>query len=871
MFCTSRLRPWSQVRIFREQGYRARSAFKLIQLNKKYSFLENARCCIDLCAAPGGWLQVATKYMPVNSVIVGVDLVPIKPIPRVSTFAADITSAHCRSLLRGELKDWKADVVLHDGAPNVGTAWVQDAYSQSELVLMSLKLAVEFLMKGGTFVTKVFRSVDYNNLIWVFSQLFGKVEATKPPSSRNVSAEIFVVCRDFLAPKHIDPKFLDPKHVFKDLSASTLAGDKGASANNVQANVFHPEKKRRKRDGYGDGDYTLFKEVPVAEFINAADPIAILGVVNKMSFRTDEEKEWAALDITTADVKANCEDLKVLGKGDFKALLKWRTALREEIGLEVKTKHADELTETVEVTEDVDDEEQIQAELERLNAEAAARTKRERRRANEVKTRTIQRMQLHMTAPLDIGMEQDDLQLGFGQEDVFDLGDAEKRMKARGGVARFANGDVDGSDSEEEPSEADTGDDEVLDSDEEREKKTRGIEAELDGLYESYRERLAERDTKFKVKEARKKNKEREEWHGIKEDADDSEDEEEEEGGWDEMQNAKTRNDDSSSDESDDSDEEDSASVGQKRRRPMADGAKGRKKVRLVTDLKEPKPSAAVSRAADVWFSQDIFGEMEDVEDDESENGNDDEQEEDEEEEMSVDENQDHSSQGDDSDFEVVPQEPDDDVDMWDVEGEDEDEVKQAHIRKHGLLSAEAVTLAQQLVNRQRTKTDLLNDGFNRYSLNSKDDLPSWFLDDESKHYMPNIPITKEAIQALRAKQRALDARPIKKVAEAKGRKKLRAAQRLEKAMKKAEGVTQTDDMTEREKARQVEKLMKTGLSKGKPRKEVKVVVAKGAHKGLKGRPKGVKGRYTMVDSRMKKEVRAKKRKEKENKKRKRT
>src|ERR1700761_5404926 len=213
--------------------------------------------------------------MPANSIIIGVDLAPIKSIPRCITFQSDITTDKCRATIRQHLKSWKADTVLHDGAPNVGTAWIQDAYSQAELVLQSLKLATEFLVEGGTFVTKVFRSKDYNPLLWVFNQLFTKVEATKPPSSRNVSAEIFVVCRGFKAPKRIDPKFLDPRSVFAELADPTP---------NNEAKVFNPEKKKRKRDGYEEGDYTQFKEASAVEFIQTTDPIALLGSHNRISF-----------------------------------------------------------------------------------------------------------------------------------------------------------------------------------------------------------------------------------------------------------------------------------------------------------------------------------------------------------------------------------------------------------------------------------------------------------------------------------------------------------------------------------------------------------------------------------------------------------
>ncbi|KAK0670496.1 putative adoMet-dependent rRNA methyltransferase [Cercophora samala] len=825
-----RLDKW--YKLAKEKGYRARAAFKLIQLNKKYGFLEKSKVVLDLCAAPGSWCQVAAETMPKDSIIIGVDLSPIKPIPKVITFQSDITTEKCRATIRGHLKTWKADCVLHDGAPNVGTAWVQDSFNQAELVLHSLKLATEFLIEGGAFITKVFRSKDYNSLLWVFKQLFTKVEATKPPSSRNVSAEIFVVCLGYKAPKKLDPRLLDPRTVFEDVADA---------APNNEAKVYNPEIKKRKRDGYEEGDYTQHKEISASEFIQTTDPIAILGSYNALTFKqaTNGDVALAALDKlpeTTEEIRICCADLKVLGRKEFKLLLKWRLKVREIFGFPTKKSAKASLADEVAEVEPMDEEMRIQEELQRIADKEKGKKKRERRNANEAKTKEIMRMQMHMTAPMDIGMEQEGPR---GEGEIFKL----KAIDANSALRKIAKGKmVVVKDDEQKRREFDSGIGSSGDTDDESDEDGDRLERELDGLYDQYQERKSAADAKYRAKKARKEHAD-DEWEGIsadeKENSDDESDLEMESGS--------------------DSDSEDEMDVDEKP---------------LISDLDgKGKDTNGLTKRASRFFDQDIFADI---------LGEVEEEEEEEEEEVEVlqDDEAAESSDDDipsieqqkkmrkeaaaakkkdkDNTFEIVKRpkvEEEDSESDWEAEEKKKKDAKP----DIDIVTAEAMTLAHQLARGEKTVHDIVDEGYNKYALKDRDGLPDWFLDDETKHDKPHKPITKEAAMAIKEKLRAYNARPIKKVAEARARKKFKQAQKLEKLKKKADMLMGDEGLNEKEKASSISKLI-AQANKKKRKAPVRVVKAAGSNRGLQGRPKGVKGRYKMVDPRMKKEMRALKR-----------
>jgi len=204
-------------RAAKQEGWRARSAFKLIQVAEHFRLFDNVSRVVDLCAAPGSWSQVcAQKLQKVeNSKIVAVDLQPMAPIPGVIQIRGDITSVETSKAVIDAMEGKKAQLVISDGAPDVTGLHDLDEFMQSQLVFAAFNIGCFVLEDGGAFMAKIFTGRDIQDLYASLSPFFETVTTMKPRASRVASLESFVVCQNFKMPKDYVPRLSsDPQSEF---------------------------------------------------------------------------------------------------------------------------------------------------------------------------------------------------------------------------------------------------------------------------------------------------------------------------------------------------------------------------------------------------------------------------------------------------------------------------------------------------------------------------------------------------------------------------------------------------------------------------------------------------------------------------------
>ncbi|CAB4432179.1 unnamed protein product [Rhizophagus irregularis] len=204
-------------RLAKEQGWRARSAFKLLQIDEEFNIFKGIQRAVDLCAAPGSWSQVLTKKLNENRPkdapppkIVAVDLQAMAPLEGVIQIQGDITKLSTAEQIISYFEGELADLIVCDGAPDVTGLHDMDEYIQAQLLLSALNITTNILHPGGTFIAKIFRGKDITLLYSQLKIFFPIVTCSKPRSSRNSSIEAFVVCQNYTPPKDYVPTMINP-------------------------------------------------------------------------------------------------------------------------------------------------------------------------------------------------------------------------------------------------------------------------------------------------------------------------------------------------------------------------------------------------------------------------------------------------------------------------------------------------------------------------------------------------------------------------------------------------------------------------------------------------------------------------------------
>jgi len=173
----------------KEEGFRSRAAYKLIEIQNKYKIFKKGDYVLDLGCAPGGWIQVALKYIGKNGKIKGIDLLDVKPFKESNV-----------EIIKGDINEYNFngdsfDVILSDMAPNTSGIKHADYYRSYELCLKAFEIAKNNLKREGNLVLKIFQGKEFNDLKAQLKKEFNQVITFKPKSSRSTSSEVYLICK----------------------------------------------------------------------------------------------------------------------------------------------------------------------------------------------------------------------------------------------------------------------------------------------------------------------------------------------------------------------------------------------------------------------------------------------------------------------------------------------------------------------------------------------------------------------------------------------------------------------------------------------------------------------------------------------------
>jgi 23S rRNA (uridine2552-2'-O)-methyltransferase len=182
------------VRQSKVDGYRARSAYKLIEIDEKFKIFKGGLTVIDIGAAPGSWSQYASKVVK-NGKIVSIDLKEMEPIDNTVQIKGDFTEDETQQKIK-EFLNGKSDVVMSDMAVNTTGIKNIDSIQTGELCKEAMIFSKDIISNGGFFVSKIFMGGSFNEIVQLGKKIFKEVKVFKPKSSRKDSKESFIICKN---------------------------------------------------------------------------------------------------------------------------------------------------------------------------------------------------------------------------------------------------------------------------------------------------------------------------------------------------------------------------------------------------------------------------------------------------------------------------------------------------------------------------------------------------------------------------------------------------------------------------------------------------------------------------------------------------